>query len=336
MTEVLLDNQADISVMRPDMLRELHTLKDSVQVNGVGGVQMEVREAGYLDGFFEVYASDAIKVNILSFLEVEELYPITYEPYVGFTVHLMDKDILFRKRGKMHVADFAAYGMNVMATQAYTKAKIERARRVQDLIRNCGYPSYQELTYMLQDGNLTNLPNLTGQDVRRAYDLFGNSSEYVQGRMTHKPVKRAIVNDDLKMDEKKQVLCSDVMHVDGQQFLVTVCEPLQLTVQVAAERESQAILGPALQGQLELLRSKGFQPVRVHVDPQSALKSMATKFENVEIDIGGAGDYVLKVDDKIRRIKERYCSKKDGLPWKLPPAMVKDLVAYVVPMLYRG
>jgi hypothetical protein len=47
-------------------------LKDSVRVNGVGGVQMEVREAGYLDGFIEVYASDAVKVNILSFLEVEE------------------------------------------------------------------------------------------------------------------------------------------------------------------------------------------------------------------------------------------------------------------------
>jgi hypothetical protein len=133
-TEVLLDNQADILVMRPDMLREIRTLKDSVGVNGVGGVQMEVREAGYLDGFFEVYASDAVKVNILSFLEMEELYPIMYELYVGFTVHLTDKDILFRKRGKMHVADFAAYGMNVMAAQAYTKAKIERARRVQDLI----------------------------------------------------------------------------------------------------------------------------------------------------------------------------------------------------------
>ncbi len=328
--EVLLDNQADISVMRPDMLRELRTLKDSVQVNGVGGVQMEVREAGYLDGFFEVYASDAVKVNILSFAEVQELYPITYEPHVGFTVHLTDKDILFRKRGKMHVADFGACGMSVMATQAYTKAEIERACRVQELIRNCGYPLYQELTYMLQDGNLTHLPNLTGQDVRRAYDLFGNSSEYVRGRMTRKPVKKAIVDDDLKMDEKKQELHSDVMHVDGQRFLVTVCEPLQLTVQVAVQRESQATIGPALQGQLELLRSKGFQPVRVYIDPQSALRSMATKFENIEIDVGGAGDYVPKVDAKIRRIKERYRSIKDGLPWKLPPAMVKDLVTYVV------
>jgi hypothetical protein len=139
-----------------------------------------------------------------------------------------------------------------------------------------------------------------GQDVRRADDLFGNSSEYIRGRMTQKPVKTAIVDNDLKLNQRKQVLPTDIMHVNGQHFLVTVCEPLQLTIQVAIERELQGVLGPALQGQLELLRSKGFQPVRVYVDPQSALKSLATKYENVEIDVGGAGDYVPKVDTKIR------------------------------------
>jgi hypothetical protein len=77
--------------------------------------------------------------------------------------------------------------------------------------------------------------------------------------MMHKPVKRAIVHDDLKLEEKKVVLHTDVMHIDGQRFLVTVCKPLQLTIQVSVERESQWVLGPALQGQLELLRSKGFK-----------------------------------------------------------------------------
>jgi hypothetical protein len=82
------------------------------------------------------------------------------------------------------------------------------------------------------------------------------------------------------------------MHVDGQRFLVIVCEGLQLTIQVAVEQDLQGVLGPAQQGQLELLRSKGFQPVRVYVDVQSALKGLATKFENVKIDVGGTGDYV--------------------------------------------
>jgi hypothetical protein len=69
--------------------------------------------------------------------------------------------------------------------------------------------------------------------------------------------------------------------------MITVCNPLQLTLQVNIERESQNVLGPALQGQIDLLRSKGFSPIRVYVDPQSALRVLATKFENVSVDVGG-------------------------------------------------
>jgi hypothetical protein len=83
-------------------------------------------------------------------------------------------------------------------------------------------------------------------------------------------------------------------------------EPLCLTLQVHLERETQTILGRVLQGQLELLRSKGFKLVRVHTNPQSAFRSIATQFKNVTIDIRGAGNYVPKADCKIRRIKEAY------------------------------
>jgi hypothetical protein len=71
------------------------------------------------------------------------------------------------------------------------------------------------------------------------------------------------------------------------------------------EQESQNVLGPALQGQIDLLRSKGFSPTRVYVDSQSALKTLTMKFENVCVDMGGASDFVPKVDAKIRRIKGR-------------------------------
>jgi hypothetical protein len=64
------------------------------------------------------------------------------------------------------------------------------------------------------------------------------------------------LDDDLILDEKKQTLHTDVMYIDGQKFLVTVCKPLSLTLHVHAEREMQTILARALQGQLELLRSK--------------------------------------------------------------------------------
>jgi hypothetical protein len=72
------------------------------------------------------------------------------------------------------------------------------------------------------------------------------------------------------------------------------------------------------------------KPLRIYVDPQSALKSLETKFPNVSIDVAGAKDYVPKADIKIRRIKERYRSIKASLAWNLPLILVKDLVAFAV------
>jgi sugar (pentulose or hexulose) kinase len=55
--EVLLDNQADISIIRPELLWQVQPTSEVVRVNGVGGVQLELRETGYLDNFFHVYTS---------------------------------------------------------------------------------------------------------------------------------------------------------------------------------------------------------------------------------------------------------------------------------------
>lgn len=148
--------------------------------------------------------------------------------------------------------------------------------------------------------------------------------------MTKKKVSKAIVDDDLLLDQKKQTLHMDVMLMDGQRLLITVCEPLKLTLKANKERESLSVLGRALQWQSEILRNRGFVPTRVHPDPQSAFRSMASQFENVVIDVGGAGNYVPKVDAKIQRIKEMYQSIKSGLAWNLPNIMVKDLIAYCV------
>jgi hypothetical protein len=47
----------------------------------------------------------------------------------------------------------------------------------------------------------------------------------------------------------------------------------------------------------------------------------------VVINVGDGGDFVPKVDAKIRRMKEVYRSLKSVIPWKLPLTLAKDLVA---------
>ncbi len=99
-------------------------------------------------------------------------------------------------------------------------------------MHTCGYPSYTELGYMLRDGNMTNVPNLTMEDTCWACKLYRKTPEFVRERMTHKKASRAIVEDDLVLAEKQLTLHTDVMHIEGQWFLVMVCNPLQITLQV--------------------------------------------------------------------------------------------------------
>ena len=77
--------------------------------------------------------------------------------------------------------------------------------------------------------------------------------------------------------------------------------------------ESEHVLGMALQIQLQSLRERGFVPRVVYVDPQSTFVKLGTQYPGVLIDVGGAKDFVAKVDAKIRRIKETYHSVKAGL-----------------------
>jgi hypothetical protein len=74
-------------------------------VKGVGGVQMVVDRVGDLEGFFEVYASDEAKANVLSFAAVEDMYEVTYNRGEGFTVHMPEKDIVFKRRDNLYVVD---------------------------------------------------------------------------------------------------------------------------------------------------------------------------------------------------------------------------------------
>jgi hypothetical protein len=328
-TEILLDNQADISIMRPGLLRAFKPAEKTVRVNGVGSIQLTVDRKGYLEDFFDVYASEHTKVNVLSFSEVEDTYDITYIPHQAFVVHLPERDLVFKRRGKLYIADFAR-DSQVPLTKAYKKAEEERAREAHELIRNARFPSYQEAVRLVEDGNIAHMPVLSAADVHRAYELYGVHPEYVWGKMVKKKASRAVVDGNLILDEKKQTLYTDVMHIDSNKFLVKVCEPLQLTLQCKFERETQQVLGMTLQGQLELLRSRGFIPTIVHTDSQSVFRALPTQFPGVVIDIEGAGDYVSKVDAKIWHIKELYRSVNTVLPWKLPPSLVKDLVMYAV------
>jgi hypothetical protein len=339
LTQVLLDNQADISVMHPMLLRNVRPAEKKIRVCGVGGVQLIVEHVGMLDGFFEVYASEKTKANVLSFAKVEDRYEISYVRGATFTVHVPeDEDIVFSRRNKLYVADWCVdQGVANSTVQEnermYTKVDVHRAKLAYDFLKCSGYPSADEAMHLITDGNVHGMPMLLKGDSERAYEIYGMHPEYVRGQMTKRKVGRQKVDTSLMCVTKSQSLYTDVMHIDGKKFMVSATEPLNLTLQSEIENEGKLALGMALQGQLAVLRSRGNVPELVYTDPQSSFKAMTQDFPGVTIDIGGMGDYVTKVDAKIRRVKDTYRKVKLGLPWKLPDVLVKDLVAYAVSRL---
>jgi hypothetical protein len=339
LTQVLLDNQADISVMHPMLLRDVRPARRKIRICGVGGVQLIVEHVGMLDGFFEVYASEKTKVNVLSFAEVEDKYEITYVRAQTFTVHIPEgEDIVFSRQNKLYVADWCVDPGVVNATvreneRMYTKEEVRRAKQAHEFLKCSGYPLADEAMHLITDSNVHGTPLLLKNDLERAYDIYGDRPEYVRGQMTKIKVGRQKIDVSQKCVQKSQSLYMDVMHIDTKKFLVSATEPLNLTLQSEVENEGKLALGMALQGQLAVLRSKGYVPEIVYMDPQSSFWSMTQDFPGVEIDVGGKRDYVSKADAKIRRIKDIYRKVKLGLPWKLPVVLVKDLVAYAVSRL---
>ncbi len=130
---------------------------------------------------------------------------------------------------------------------------MHKAREAYGFLKCSGYPSPEEAVPLLQDGNVFGLPNLNRQDIVHSYDIYGIPVAYVRGKTTRQAIARAVIDPEAIMREKTQVLHTDVMHIDGFKFFISVVEPLQLTVQTPSDNKSADQLGLALQGQLSLL-----------------------------------------------------------------------------------
>jgi hypothetical protein len=110
--EVLLDNQADVSIVHPVLLENVQPAERAIKVKGVGGIQMMANQVGVLPGFFQVYVSvetiyvsAETKVNVLSFADIEDLYEISYVQKEAFVVHMPSGDLVFSRRDKLYVAE---------------------------------------------------------------------------------------------------------------------------------------------------------------------------------------------------------------------------------------
>jgi hypothetical protein len=61
-----------------------------------------------------VYCHEGIKVNVLCFVDVEDMHELSYLPNVGFVVHLDGREIVFEWRNKLYVTKVKEFPALVM------------------------------------------------------------------------------------------------------------------------------------------------------------------------------------------------------------------------------
>jgi hypothetical protein len=345
--EVCLDNGSQVNIVNARLLTNLRT--DRRVYRSMNGVAHTDR-IGHLEGFFDCQAGDNCPTNIISMARVEDMYPMSYSQGESITVHMDDRDLVFKRREGMYVADFSDWVVDdeervkeihrdlCLSTveereSLYTRKQVRLALEAGEYLRALGYPSLKDAVNFVRDGNVRNIPYGV-EDVRRFFDIYGGQVAALRGKTTPRHHKvRTMEDANMKQQITRQTMVADVMYVCGEKFLVSVSSPLEVLLVKHVLSLSVQDLGTGVQSHVNTLRSRGFEPQRIFVDPHKSLVALQGAFPGIEIDACGAGDHLDKVDIKIRRLKELMRSVLADLPYSLPKERVKDLVTYGVSRL---
>ena len=307
--EFILDNGSQVSVSHPRFLTNLR--QGSGSYKGLSGSATKTSMEGILPGFFHCMASESARVNVLSQADVEDLYEVVYTPGVSYTVKMADRDLVFYRRHKLYVVDMSewirpgykdnTHNMSFMTVaereHLYTRKERERTLKAGEFVKNAGFPSRVEAIQMMRNGNIEGIPH-TVSKVKAFYDIYGPLPTELRGKATNKKSSTTNhIDEGLKEQRKKQLLTSDVMFALGGKYLVSVIEPLELTITVPVKSRKIEALGKALMSQIHLLGTRGFSVTWVITDLEGGLVALKDKIPGVVIDVVGAGDHLQKTPE---------------------------------------
>ena len=163
--QVLLDNQANMSIVHPKLLTNLQPTK--AYCSGIDGTPFRLTHTGNLEGFFQCRSSKDLSASVLCLTDVGKLYKITYNQDESFVVHLPGGELTFHLIDKLYVGDMREWGNKkienpyltpldeprVLTTvreeyveeqlphTRYTRAQQKDAEEAWQLIRNAGHLS---------------------------------------------------------------------------------------------------------------------------------------------------------------------------------------------------
>ena len=213
----------------------------------------------------------------------------------------------------------------------FNRRQLAEADRAWDFVKNANITEARALEMVQSSPDLIGC-DVTTEGIRNAFDLNVADVAAVKGktRRTVPPVEEHRV---ASQTGEKQTLHSDVMFVRGLPNLLSVAQPLNLTVSTALPSQSEKALGAAVAEQIAALGAYGYEVVELRVDRQAALVALQGKLGKVKVEACGSGDHVGTAENRVKTVKEGFRTIVSRLPFRLPNRLVVELTFYVVKRL---
>jgi hypothetical protein len=323
--DLLLDNQATISIFKNgDLLTEIHECRP-ITINGIGGSLVVNKKGKYHD--LDVYYNQHAPANILCFFDVNNSYGVTIENGV-FTTSIKGEKMTFKPEGKLYVHHVLITTEKENKSH-YTQTEINRASEVHRLfiaMQRPGVQSFRDFVSKLE------LCPFSNDDIDRWLNIYGPDHGSIMGRMTRRKNKKVKVREAIKFQDPTKMenanLAVDLMFIEKLDFFVSIDRETKLiTVKVIPDKSAKVMetavteLIGAYKVHRRIIRS-------INCDGEKGIKCISSFLSNQGIDYqpNAKGDHVADVERAIRQIKERVRSTMGTLPYEVTDTILAYLV----------
>jgi hypothetical protein len=205
----------------------------------------------------------------------------------------------------------------------FTVKERDRATLARSYAINSGYRGLGKLIKSL--AKMTGV-TITAQDIKNSSFIYGSRAA-LKGRSRDGPAPLVLPDIKPSLVRSLATLQCDIMDMLGKQFAVAMVRPSALGLVVPLRGNSML---KALETIVHTCQSLRLKVTDIVVDPERALVKAARQLEGVTITEVGPGDHVVDAENFIMVLKNIARCVIHGLPWNLPPSLVKPLILFAV------
>jgi hypothetical protein len=333
--EILLGNGAEISLFRDAHLLTDITPTKSIRIRGVnsGDKALLVTHTAMFRGLLQVYYSKDATANILSYCQVGDELGIVWDSERQL-FHTTDHELTFVRDGKLFVLTETKC---VTFMRSKPVVKNDLVREVQ---RRLGFPSESTLAQAIRNGSISNLP-ITVKDIESAVSMEGRSAATLQGKAHTCNSPQVPLVQTKQLSEKRVTLYVDIMYVEKEPYLLSVGEPMGVTLVNVLATDPMSKLGSKtsenlkahLLAQIARYSLFGFTVSSIVCDSEGGFRSIVPDLEliRVRVEPGASASHPApQIDRRIRSIKESMRSILASLPYNTPVSWYKHCVIFCV------